>query len=206
MPPRRPFETKISGHASKKAHLTPSQRQSIIAKHEAGVSLTELAAEFRRSKSTIHDTLKRYKLHATTSDLPRSGRPPILSLRQKNIIYREARATPKIEYSNLIKEATFVNAEGLPLKPPSRSTLCRTLKRWSRTNRRCKKRPKLNQGRALKRLHFSRQHRKFEWHRRTVKFSEECSVQKGFGSEQEWAFRFPWEKWKPEMISPSGTS
>jgi transposase len=99
-----------------------------------------------------------------------------------------------------------VNAEGLPLKPPSRSTLYRTLKRRNLTNHRCKKRPKLNQGHALKRLQFSRQHRKFEWHRRAVKFSDECSVQKGSGSNQEWAFRFPWEKWKPKMISPSGTS
>jgi transposase len=146
MPPQRLFRTQISGNASKKAYLTPSQGQSIIAKHEAGVSLTELAAEFRRSKSTIHDTLKRYKLHATTSDLPRSGRPPILSLRQKKIIYRKARAAPKIEYSNLIKEATFVNAEGLPLKPPSRSTLYRTLKRRNLTNHRSKKRLKLEPG------------------------------------------------------------
>jgi hypothetical protein len=99
-----------------------------------------------------------------------------------------------------------VNAEGLPLKPPSRSTLYRMLKRWNLTNHRCKKRPKLNQGHALKCLQFSRQHRKFEWHWRTVKFSDVCSVQKGSGSNQEWAFRFPWEKWKPKMISPSGTS
>ena len=149
MPPRRLIVGRTSGNTSKKAHLTPYERQSIIAKHEAGVSLTELAAEFRRSKSTIHDTLKRYKLHATTSDLPRSGRPPLLSLPQKKIIYRKARAAPKIEYSNLIKEATFVNVEGLPLKPPSRSTLYRTLKRWNLTNNRCKKRPKMNQGHAL---------------------------------------------------------
>jgi hypothetical protein len=162
MPPQCLFEIQISRNACKKVHLTPYQRQSIIAKYEAGISLMELAAKFRWSKSTIYNTLKCYKLHATTSDLPCSGRSPILSLWQKKIIYRKACAAPKIEYSNLIKEATFVNAECLPLKPPSRSTLYRTLKRRNLTNHPYKKRPKLNQGHALKHLQFSRQFCKFE--------------------------------------------
>ena len=38
-----------------------------------------------------------------------------------------------------------------------------------------------------------------------MKFSDECSVQKGSSSNQEWCFRFPWEKWKKEMITLSGT-
>jgi hypothetical protein len=85
MPPRRSFGTEISGNARKRPHLTPSQRTVIIAKHEASASLASLASEFGRSKSTIHDTIKRFSLHQTTSDLPRSGRPPRLSSRTKKI-------------------------------------------------------------------------------------------------------------------------
>jgi hypothetical protein len=103
MPPRRSFGTEISGNARKKPHSTPSQRTVIIAKHEAGAELAELASEFGRSKYTIHDTIKRFSPYQTTSDLPRSGRPPRLSSRTKKIIYREARAAPKIEYSELAK-------------------------------------------------------------------------------------------------------
>jgi transposase len=206
MPPRRSFGTEISGNARKKPHLTPSQRTVIIAKHEASASLAELASEFGRSKSTIHDTIKRFSLHQTTSDLPRSGRPPRLSSRTKKIIYRKARAASKIEYVELAKEGVVVNANGTTSKPPSRRTLYRVLKGKGLTNYRCKKRPKLNARHAAKRLQFARQYRQFAWGRRTLKFSDECSIQKGAGANQEWCFRFPWEKWKPEMISEHGTS
>lgn len=44
---------------------------------------------------------KKYRQTGTTADKPRSGRPPILSLHQKHIIYRKAVAQPKIEYKEL---------------------------------------------------------------------------------------------------------
>jgi transposase len=166
----------------------------------------ELADEFERGVQTIRDTIKRWNLHQTTSDLPRSGRKPMLSLHQKKLIYRKARAQPKIEYENLVEVGTFVNADGTLSKAPSRSTLYRCLKERGLTNYRCKKRPKLNQGHALKRLQFCKQYRTFQWSRRTLKFSDECSVQKGAGYNQEWCFRYKWEKWKREMISEIGTS
>jgi hypothetical protein len=124
---------------------------------------------------------------------------------RKQIIYRKARAAPKIEYSELVKAGTFVTVDGTPLKPPSRSTLYRCLKRLGLTKFPCKKRPKLNRGHALKRLQFCRQYRNFQWARRTLKFSDGCSLQKGAGNNQEWCFRSPWEKWKPEMITTIGT-
>jgi transposase len=99
-----------------------------------------------------------------------------------------------------------VNADGNPLKAPSRSTLYRCLKERGLTNCRCKKRPNLTLGHALKRLQFCKQYRMFPWLRCTLKFSDKCSVQKGSGSNQEWCFCFPWEKWKREMITEVSTS
>ncbi|KAF2832747.1 hypothetical protein CC86DRAFT_246343, partial [Ophiobolus disseminans] len=87
-----------------KPYLTPHERTRIIAKHEASALLAELATEFSRSKSTMHNTIKRYSLYQTTSNLPCSGRPLRLSSHTKKIIYRKARATSKIEYSELAKE------------------------------------------------------------------------------------------------------
>jgi IS30 family transposase len=63
MPQPRSFGTKISGNARKKPYLTPQERTRIIAKHKAGALLAELATEFSRSKSTMHDTIKRYSLY-----------------------------------------------------------------------------------------------------------------------------------------------
>jgi hypothetical protein len=44
-------------------YLSPVQRQTIIAKFDAGVSVRELADEFERGVQTIRDTIKRWNLH-----------------------------------------------------------------------------------------------------------------------------------------------
>jgi transposase len=206
MPPHRQFGAEISGNGRRGPNLSPEQRLTIIAKAGAGVSVAELVDEFGRSPNCIRTTIRIGKTRTTTLEAPRSGRPPILSLHQKKIIYRKARAAPKIEYSELAKVGVFVTAEGTPSKPPSRSTLYRCLKRQGLSNFRCKKRPKLNRTHVLKRLQFCRQYWHFEWGRRTLKFLDECSVQKGAGHNTEWCFRFSWEKWKPDMITALETS
>ncbi|KAJ6267355.1 hypothetical protein PSV08DRAFT_325334, partial [Bipolaris maydis] len=65
------------------------------------------------------------KLHQTGSvqDKPRSGRPQILSRHQQKLIYRAARANPKILYEDLAKVAVFVHPDSIPSKAPSRRTL-----------------------------------------------------------------------------------
>jgi transposase-like protein len=206
MPPCRQFGTEISGNGRRGPNLSPQERLRIIAKAEGGVSVAELVDEFQRSPNCIRTTIRLAKNRTTTLEAPRSGRPPILLLHPKNIIYRKARAAPKIKYLELAQVGVFVNAEGTPSKPPSRSTLYRYLKGQGLTNFHCKKRPKLNRGHVAKRLHFCRQYRNFEWGRRTLKFSDECSVQKGSGHNIEWCFRFSWEKWKPSMITAPETS
>jgi hypothetical protein len=40
------------------------------------------------------------------------------------------------------------------------------------------------------RLKFAREHRYFPWSWRTLKFSDEYSVQKGSGGNQQWCFCF----------------
>jgi hypothetical protein len=108
--------------------LSPQERLRIIAKAEGGVSVAELVDEFQRSPNCIRTTIRLAKNRTTTLEAPRSGRPPILLLHPKNIIYRKARAAPKIKYLELAQVGVFVNAEGTPSKPPSRSTLYRYLK------------------------------------------------------------------------------
>ncbi|KAJ6267293.1 hypothetical protein PSV08DRAFT_327255 [Bipolaris maydis] len=62
------------------------------------------------------------KLHQTGSvqDKPRSGRPQILSHHQQKLIYRAARANPKILYEDLAKVTVFMHPDGTPSKAPSR--------------------------------------------------------------------------------------
>lgn len=186
-------------------NLTTAQRNQIVGMIDSGCSVKEAASAYARTERCIRDLMKKHHQTGTVEDKPRSGRPPILSLSQKKIIYRKARAAPKIEYTELAQESVFVNAEGTPSKPPSRSTLYRVLKRRGLTNYRCKTRPKLTAKHARERNKFSKLWRHFPWLRRTLKFSDECSIQKGSRANTEWCFRFEWEKWKKEMITEALT-
>lgn len=205
MPIPRQFGQEIDGNTRRGPNISPDDRGAIIALRECGVSVSKLATRFGRSEHAIRYTLQTYTSRPTTEERPRSGRPTILSRHQQKLIYRAARKTPKIEYRDLQQVAVVVNPDTPPPKPPSRSTLYRYLKRQGLTNYRTKHRPKLNQYHATKRLQFSYQYRTFQWSRRTVKFSDECSVQKGSGHNQEWVFRFPSEKWKRAMLTTLGT-
>jgi transposase len=204
--PNQPQDRQNSHQNARRGpNISPAQRLQIITKRECGATLNELVAEFGRSMSAIRYTLRTYANTTNPIDKPRSGRPPVLSRHQKKILYRAVRATPKIEYSELVKAVQLMNPDGTLSKPPSHDTLYRELKRQCLTNLRAKKRPKLTRGHALARLRFCRAWRHFPWSRRTVKFSDECTIEKGTGQNQEWVFRFLWETWNLNMIQTYGT-
>jgi transposase len=158
MPIQRRSRQELNQNVRRGPGISPGTRQAIIAKREYGASIKELAAEFGRSESAIKYTIRTYS-PTTTQGKPRSGRPHILSLHQKKIIYRKARAAPKIEYSELAKVGTFVNADCTPLKPPSHSTVYRALKRHGLSNFRCKVRTTLSSVHARKRREFCKTYR-----------------------------------------------
>jgi transposase len=182
------------------------QRDQIIGMLQSDATVKEVAHAYGRTNRCICKIHQKYRQTGTTQDKTCSGRPLVLSLAQKKIIYKKVRAAPKIEYSELQHESMFVNHEGTPLKPPSCSTSYWELRRRGLTNHKAKKRPKFNYGHAALRLKFSREYRHFRWGRRTLKFSYKCSVQKGSSGNQEWCFGFPWAKWKPKMLDPTRTN
>jgi transposase len=190
----------IDGNVRRTRYIAQETRDQIVGMVLGGATRQAAASFYNCDASAVTKIMKKYNQTGSTKDKSRSGRPPVLSLHQKKIIYRKARAAPKIEYKDLNQAATVVHHDGTTTRPPSTSTTYRYLKQRGLTNCRCKKRPKLNRGHALKRLQFAREYRSFPWHRRPLKFSDECSVEKGSGHNQEWCFRFPWEKWDVRMI------
>jgi transposase len=185
--------------------MTIEERNQAIGMIAAGCTRGEVAAAFGRSRQCIGRLVIKYNTTNAVNDKPRSGRPHILSRRQEKMVYRTARCNPKMEYEQLANTTMLISHDGTPSKPPSRSTLYRVLKRHSLTNHRAKKRPKLTRGHALARLRFCRTWTKFPWHRRTLKFSDECTIEKGTGQNREWVFRFPRETWNLNMIQTFGT-
>jgi transposase len=156
--PRR-FRQELDQNVHRRRNIGPATRDRCIGMLQGRMTVQEVAAAIQRSERAI--LRLKYRQTGSVQDKPRSGRPPILSKQLKKIIYRKLRAAPKIEYSQLAKEAIFVNAEGTPSKPPSRSTLYWALTRRGLTNYKAKKRSKFTCAHALLRLKFAHKYRHF---------------------------------------------
>jgi transposase len=193
---KRSFGQEISGNRGRGGELTPAARSSIISKYEAGCTYREIMEEYGVSRGCVHNTIQRWKTHHTTHSLPRSGRPHAIDIHESRLLFRQVRKTPKIRYNRLMEEAHLMDRA----HPPSKRTVYRALKKQGLTNHRCKKRPKLLEEHAQIRRQFARTYRHFNWKRRTVKFSDECSVEVNSGGDGEWCFRYPEERWRQEMI------
>ncbi|USP79349.1 hypothetical protein yc1106_06623 [Curvularia clavata] len=181
--------------------MSLTERNIAIGMLIAGAGYREVAEYFHRDATTIRRLHHKYNTTHITADRPRSGRPPVFSDRQKKIIRRIVRKTPKIHHKKLIDEAMFMIPSMPPLKRPCRRTLYRVLAKLNIHKYQCKGRPKLTAEHVKARYAFAQRYRQFPWHRRTIKFSDECSIQKGSGHQREWCFRYPDEKWKANMIT-----
>jgi transposase len=187
----RQLGQKLDQNVRRGRNISPGSRNRVIGMLQTGATVKEAAASISRSERAVRDLRTKYRQTGRIDYKPCTGRPPVLSKQQKKIIYRKVRTAPKIEYSELAKEAMLMNTEGTASKPPSRSTLYRALKRRSITNHKAKERPKFNRGHAALCLKFAMKYRHFRWNCRTLKFSDVCSVVKGSGANQECCFGYP---------------
>ncbi|KAF1967611.1 hypothetical protein BU23DRAFT_658832, partial [Bimuria novae-zelandiae CBS 107.79] len=74
---------------------------------EARASLAELAEEFSCTLKCVRATLKRYQQTGSNASRARLGRPPTLTRREERSLWRQARKSAKIQYRELIKEASL---------------------------------------------------------------------------------------------------
>ena len=85
-----------------KSNLDRKKRAIVNAFAQDGLSVRQIVAKLKIPKSTVHDTIKRYKETNSNCDKPRSGRPRITSkAKNKSIILlskRDRRKTaPEIQ-------------------------------------------------------------------------------------------------------------
>jgi hypothetical protein len=148
-------------NTQKRTEIPSAQRWMIVGQLTAGATTREVAEYHSRSQRAIQKLWKLYTTTGTTDNLPRSGRPPVLSDTQKKLLHREARKNPRITYAELSKAACITAIDSTTTPPPSRSTIYRALKKLQLRCHRAKKRPKLTRKHALQRLIFSRKWRTF---------------------------------------------
>ena len=179
----------IGANRRPKHQLSSENKHQIIGRSLAGQSHGLIARAERLPKSTVTSTLCKVIKRRNTNILPRSGRPREYSETDVYSVLRYARNNPIFTYRELIRESGFTK---------STSTCKRILEEHGIINWRAKKRPHLTQTQATLRLNFARSHINTDWSR--VLFSDECSVEKGKGKKQRWAFGYWHQKWDHDKI------
>ena len=182
----------ISGNLRRGLELSPYERGEIKGLKRGGFKVPEIARLKNIPISTVRSTLSLDELRTKGESQPRTGRPKACTLSDERLILRIARAEPKLTYDELLARC------GLQIH---RSTIKKVLADHGIQNWKCKRRPFLTPALAAKRLAWCLEHKDWraeEWG--MVVWSDECSVERGRGKRDEYAFRTATQKWLPEMV------
>ena len=153
--------TPISGNRPHKSELTPYERGMIVGAQALSHTSAEIGKALNFTKSTVQTTIQRQSGRNNGLSKSRSGRPKVLSDRDRRYIIRHARANPRLTYAQLQLEAVVTC---------SKDTIYRALRLYGLTNWLDKKRPLLTPEAAYKRLEWctGHQHWTFEQWRKVI--------------------------------------
>ena len=194
MPVQRVPLAPIDPNRSLKKELTPWQRSEIQTYRHIGLTNEHIGRLTNCTPSTVATTLNLNTLRNNGETRPRSGRPSLLSRRDRRLILRIIRRNPKLTYAALKIES------GLTV---SKKTLYRMLKDEGISNWLAKKRPLITPEVAAKRLRWAKKYKDWSWDEWCkMIWSDECSLERGKGGRRVWVFRTPYEKYNKELICP----
>jgi len=176
--------------------LTRVEKGMILAFFEIFQKISTVSQVVGRPWSRVRNFLARSLKRGSIDNLPRSGRPPLLSERAKRSLVRGARVHRDWNREKLRE----ILAPNVSLCTVDRALRESGIKKWL-----AKKRAKLTPEHAQKRLAWARAHQNwtaedFEG----VIWSDECSVERSRNPQQKWIFRSASEKWHPECIRGVG--
>ena len=170
--PRRPMQ-----------ELTPGERNRIVSARDHGVKFAAIARLEEVADSTCRKVFKNAPNQVSCITKPRVGAPSVLSTVDKRNIHRAIVVNPKITAAQLFDQCA---------PHASKKTIYRYLKKSGIQKWRCKQRPFLTEEHAEKRRAWARLYdgRPIAFWRR-IRWSDECSIERGRGGAIEWVYRRP---------------
>ena len=142
---------------AQRQELTEFERGVIIGGWIFGHSEREIEEKTGQPKTTIHDTIERYRETGTATPVPRTGRPPILNDRDKRhlvrIIRSDRQQTTRQVHNN------FVETTGTAV---SFSTIKRALYDAGYNSRVAARKPLISPKNRLDRLQWCRNHKTWD--------------------------------------------
>ena len=172
--------------------LTQVEKGMILAFFEIFQKISTVSQIIGRPWPTVRNFLARSSKRSSIVNLPRSGRPSLLSQRAKRSLVRGARVHRDWNREKLRQ----ILAPNVSLSTVDRALRESGIKKWL-----AKKRAKLTPEHAQKRLAWAKVHQ--NWSAEDFEgiiWSDECSVERSRNPQQTWVFRPASEKWHPECI------
>lgn len=149
-----------------------------------------------RSWSTVKNFLRRYYERGTVENLLRTGRPEILTKRDKRTILGAVQKNRE----HICEQVRRIHASHVSLHAVDCMLYERNIKKWL-----AEKRPKLTADQAKARFQcaLARKDWTVEDFQRVL-CSDECNVEQEPAGHQRWVFRTPQEKWQKDCVLPKG--
>ncbi|KAK4032976.1 Homeodomain-like protein [Parachaetomium inaequale] len=82
--------------------LSPTARAAIVGAVAAGASQSAVARAFRVDRTAVYRILQRFESSTTVESKPRTGRPEVLTRREKRYILQLAKRYPRLTTQILI--------------------------------------------------------------------------------------------------------
>jgi transposase len=177
---------------------TVTERSAIIALHEEGVSLTNLASRYHVDRRTIMRICSRYQRTSSFSNMPRSGRYKATTKREDRMMHRLQRKTPMASSSCV--SSYLYDQTG---KSVSAVTVRRRLLAMGLRSRIAKRKPLISAVNKRKRLQWAKAHRHWtiaQW--KHVLFSDEVPIPFIQIAQQRRVRCYPSEVYLPGMTRP----
>lgn len=176
---------------TRRRETSPQFRALICGRILAGEKITDVATKTGIPKGTISKIYKRYREGKGFISAPR-GRPRKTSTTTDRALLTSVKRNSKQPLREL-------NQNVAP--EISRRTINRRLEESNIKKWRAAQRPLLDENLATQRLEWALKYK--DWCEDCwckVAWSDECSVEKSDGEDQEWVFRTPYQKWEKNKV------
>jgi transposase len=184
---------------SERRELTEFERGQIIGAWKFGHSEREIEETIGHPKSTVHDTIERYRENGTVTSASRSGRPQILSDRDKRHLERIVRSNRQ-QTTRQIRN-NFVESSGTAV---SFETVRRALWEAGYGSRVAARKPFISPKNQRDRVRWCRERKMWDeedW--KTVIWSDESRFTLFMNDRRVRVWRLPKERYDVECIVPT---
>lgn len=139
--------------ARKITQSTLEERKIVILNYLDGKSQREIANIVKKSKSTVHDIIKRYKEENRISNKQHSGAKKKLTTREEKFLIHEVQKNPFVSAPNLT-----IAIKSNFRKDISAETVRRVLRKHNYNGRVSRKKPCISEKNRKDRLEFAREY------------------------------------------------